>query len=212
MSPAQGLEALGRVLALDAVHLAVVPVDYQQWCEFYPHARTAPIFARLPRPGQAAGPHGSAAAIGQAIEAAGPGERRGLIEKYLSERSARILGFAGGQLDAEASLHRLGMDSLMAVELRNAIEADLGVTIPVMNLLQGVTMGQLVDLIDEQIGLRGQQRSAAPEITAQQLAPESSPPSRADLGHLSDQEVVDMLAYLQDTPSSEAIGSAKGHG
>ncbi len=212
MSPVQGLEALGRVLALDTAQLAVVPFDYQRWCEFNPHARTAAVFGRLPRPDQAAGPQGSVTAIGQAIEAADPGERQGLIDSYLRERGARILGFAGGQIDVEASLNRLGMDSLMAVELRNAIEADLGVVLPVMSLLQGITMGQLAELIDDQISLRGQQRSAAAETAAQQPAPASPVLPQADLGHLSDQEVADLLAYLEDTPSSEAIGIEEGRG
>jgi phthiocerol/phenolphthiocerol synthesis type-I polyketide synthase C len=209
MNPAQGLEALGRVLALDAAQLAVVPFDYQRWCEFYPQARSAPVFGRLPRRGESAGLNGSAPAIRQAMHTADPGERRELIEGYLRERAARILGFAGGNLDAEASLHRLGMDSLMAVELRNAIEADLGVTIPVMNLLQGVTMGELAGLIDDQIGRDAQQGSTAGETAAQQPAPAQPLLPQPDLEHLSDKEVADLLAYLEDAPSGEASASTE---
>ena len=40
-------------------------------------------------------------------------------------------------------LTKLGIDSLMAVELKNRVEVDLGLTIPVTALLQGPSLAQL---------------------------------------------------------------------
>ena len=38
---------------------------------------------------------------------------------------------------------KLGVDSLMAVELKNRIESDLGLTVPVTALLQGPSLAHL---------------------------------------------------------------------
>jgi acyl carrier protein len=37
-----------------------------------------------------------------------------------------------------------GLDSLMAVELKNRIEADLAIAVPVAQILQGATAGDLL--------------------------------------------------------------------
>ena len=52
-----------------------------------------------------------------------------------------VLGASAARLDVDKPLTALGLDSLMAVELQIRIRGDLGVEIPVMNLLQrqGIT-------------------------------------------------------------------------
>ena len=44
----------------------------------------------------------------------------------------------------------LGFDSLMAVELRTRVEADLGITLPLVDLLQGPSVAQLGGRLLEQ--------------------------------------------------------------
>ena len=48
----------------------------------------------------------------------------------LARAVAQVLRIAEGKLDVEAPLTSLGMDSLMGLELRNRIEAALGITVP----------------------------------------------------------------------------------
>ncbi|HEY1618304.1 MAG TPA: type I polyketide synthase [Streptosporangiaceae bacterium] len=179
MDPERALEEFGRALGSPGSHLAVMPFDFRQWCQFYPQDAEVPVFSRLPRDGDRAVPGGSAA--GQAIRSAPPGERLPLVQDYLCERAGRILGFGAGRVDLDANLQRLGLDSLMAVELRNAIQADLGVEVPVLNLLQGTTIGQLAGLIDGQFGAAAPAAAGEPEEAVE---------------HLSDQEVADLLAEL----------------
>jgi len=190
MAPRQGLQALGQVLCQDKAQVAVVPFDYQRWCEFYPAARAARVFDRLPGRDAASGPDRPASALGQVIRSAPPGERHKLIESYLSERGARILGFAAGSLDAQRSLQRLGLDSLMAVEMRNAIEADLGVAVPVLNLLQGISVAELAQFVADQM-LAGN---------------EPAPPPLGDVDDLSDDEVDDLLGLLESGQRADPAG------
>jgi len=75
--------------------------------------------------------------------AAAPEERRPLLESSLRELFARVLGFSAAKVDLQQPLYRLGLDSLMAVELRNRLEANLGVVVPLENFL-GYSVAQFV--------------------------------------------------------------------
>jgi acyl transferase domain-containing protein/NADPH:quinone reductase-like Zn-dependent oxidoreductase/acyl carrier protein len=187
MRPDQGLEALGRLLRRQDAQVAVVPFDFPQWCEFYPQARTAPLFEHLLSALDRTFPNSPDNAVLQAIRAAAGPDRRQLIEDYLSGSAARILGFGSGQMSTERSLSSLGLDSLMALELRNATERDLGVAIPVTSLLEGADLRKLAGIVDEQLDAPGQ-----PPVVA---APE--------IDDFSDAEVDDLLAAMTPTAETE---------
>jgi acyl transferase domain-containing protein/NADPH:quinone reductase-like Zn-dependent oxidoreductase/acyl carrier protein len=183
MPPDQGLEALGRLLRRQDAQIAVVPFDFRRWCEFYPQARTQPVFTEMRSLlDGTSSDHGDAAVL-QAIRAAAGPDRRRLIRDYLSESAARILGFGSGQVSPERSLSSLGLDSLMALELRNAIEIGLGVAIPITSLLQGADLGKLAEIVDEQLNATDQ-----PPVTPEQ-----------EIDDFSDAEVDDLLAELLPT-------------
>ena len=55
------------------------------------------------------------------------------------------------ELDIHQSLGNLGIDSLMAVELRNHVQASLGIVIPVAQLLQDPSISQLAQGICRRI-------------------------------------------------------------
>jgi amino acid adenylation domain-containing protein/thioester reductase-like protein len=66
-----------------------------------------------------------------------PPQRQLLLESYLQTRIARVLGFDDPSwLDPRQPLSSLGLDSLMAIELQNNLEASLGVTLPMASFLQ----------------------------------------------------------------------------
>jgi acyl carrier protein len=187
MPPAQGLEALGRLLRRQEAQIAVVPFDFRRWCEFYPQARTEPLFTQMRSVLDEASPDQRDTAVLQAIRAAAGPDRRQLIRDYLSESAARILGFSSGQVSPERNLSSLGLDSLMALELRNAIELDLGVAIPVTRLLQGTDLGKLAEIADEQLNATDQ--------------PPATPAQEID--DFSDTEVDDLLAELMPTADGD---------
>jgi acyl transferase domain-containing protein/acyl-CoA synthetase (AMP-forming)/AMP-acid ligase II len=72
-------------------------------------------------------------------------ERRRLLESYLRDQAAGKLGMTPSQLDVQSPLNNLGVDSLMAAELRAQIERDVGVVVPVVQLLDGPTVAGLAE-------------------------------------------------------------------
>ncbi|HEV7975506.1 polyketide synthase [Amycolatopsis sp.] len=79
---------------------------------------------------------------------------RSMVAGQLCARIASVLGFAPGQLDTEAPLTALGVDSLLAVRVRNAVEHDFGVMLPVSLLLQGASVTETEDWLCAELGIR----------------------------------------------------------
>ncbi|MEC4813417.1 MAG: amino acid adenylation domain-containing protein [Scytonema sp. PMC 1069.18] len=73
-----------------------------------------------------------------------PQERYLKLASYLQELVAQVFKVAPFQLDLQQPLSSLGLDSLMAIELKNNIETDLGVVLPITSFLQGASIDQLV--------------------------------------------------------------------
>jgi len=78
-----------------------------------------------------------------------PEQRAAMIGGYLREQAARVLGMGVSRFDDQLALSSYGFDSLMAVQLKNKIEADLGIIIPLIRFLHGPSVGELVPSICE---------------------------------------------------------------
>jgi acyl transferase domain-containing protein/NADPH:quinone reductase-like Zn-dependent oxidoreductase/acyl carrier protein len=75
-------------------------------------------------------------------------DRREFLCGYLRERSVEILSLAPGtQIDQDEALHDLGLDSLMAVELRNALAASLERQLSPTLVLDYPTLRTLTDYL-----------------------------------------------------------------
>jgi thioesterase domain-containing protein len=129
IDPSSGLAALERLLNLDRTQTAVIPAD---WSRLFAQGGQPPAFlSRLAGevPGRATPKRDNEWA--KRLQSAPPGNRRELLAEYVQQQAARVLGLVDEQkLDPSRSLFDLGMDSLMAVELRNRVQADLGGAFP----------------------------------------------------------------------------------
>src|SRR5207302_3289197 len=76
--------------------------------------------------------------------------RRPLFLATLQELAAQALRTPPSSLPPDRPLTALGLDSLAAVELQQAIETELGVALPLDALFEDVTLEQLADHLVEQ--------------------------------------------------------------
>ena len=97
------------------------------------------------------------------LRAAPPEERRPLVESFLVEQLASVLRCSPSKVDLHQPLNRLGIDSLMAVELKNRVEADLETSVPVTALLQGPSLSQLATQLLEGLDAPAANEPSAPE-------------------------------------------------
>ena len=156
MKPQDALTILGNLLRRKTSQVGVMSFNARKWSQFYPTLSRSSLFASLLQedtimPAQPDCSHQMLENLlsmnaGQRIQAAG---------KYLSEQIAKVIGLTAAKIDGRQQLSRLGIDSLMSVELKNRIALDLHVVIPVALFLQGITLEQLTSHVLQHIEVRG---------------------------------------------------------
>ncbi|RPJ23010.1 MAG: amino acid adenylation domain-containing protein, partial [Chloroflexi bacterium] len=77
------------------------------------------------------------------LSATEPAARQKVLEDFLQRQAARVLGMDATRLRVDQPLDTLGLDSLMAIELKNSLESKLGINLSIASLLQGPTISGL---------------------------------------------------------------------
>ncbi|MEW5859171.1 MAG: AMP-binding protein [Cyanobacteriota bacterium] len=76
-----------------------------------------------------------------------PQTQRQLLELDLRNQLARLLGIPPSQLNSQQPLNTLGVDSLKAVEIKNQIEANFGLVLPMETFLEDINITQMANQI-----------------------------------------------------------------
>ncbi|MEW6730187.1 MAG: SDR family NAD(P)-dependent oxidoreductase [Acidobacteriota bacterium] len=169
ISPQQGVELLTRFLRQPVVQIGVIPIDWPQWCQANPLVSKSPLFVDL-LAGQAdqqtaeSGEEGSGDLLDRLMDLPLE-ERLQWLENRLQEIVAKVLALPAAKLDIRQPLNKYGLDSLIAIELKTRIELAIGVTVPIVSLLQGVSLTQLAGDILTQLVAIAEQRDAAILLT-----------------------------------------------
>jgi acyl transferase domain-containing protein/acyl carrier protein/protein-L-isoaspartate O-methyltransferase len=128
LSPAAGCRLFQRALGIDASQVAVLPIRWPAFLEQFGCA--VPPLLRDFAPQRADKPQAEAE-LPKRLEALPPEERSEALRHWLREVAARVLGLPDASAAQPAKpLHELGMDSLMAVEMRNILVAAVGRNLP----------------------------------------------------------------------------------
>ncbi|MFI7014596.1 acyl carrier protein [Streptomyces sp. NPDC050164] len=120
-----------------------------------------------------------------ALRQAGEGERAAVLGDHLRDVTARVLGLEAEQIGTEETLSNLGLDSMMAIEMKHRIEAVLQIDVSVLDLLQGATITGLSEGLISRLRLGG--------ADAADDADESKPVEAGDVGDQLD-ELEQLLA------------------
>jgi len=74
-------------------------------------------------------------------------ERRQWLETYFRNQLARLLRLDPSAVDLHEPVNTFGLDSLRSVELKNALEGRLGVTLSISSFLEGASIADLVSIV-----------------------------------------------------------------
>ncbi|MFG2146230.1 type I polyketide synthase [Streptomyces sp. NPDC048696] len=109
-----------------------------------PARTTAPVTAAAPAPAPVA------AATSHPTPTPRPATDRTVTER-VAEHVAAVLKMRVARLDVNKRFSQLGMDSLMATELRKRLEKDLGVALPMTRLVKETTTASLARELEAEI-------------------------------------------------------------
>ncbi len=157
LSPARAIQALESLLARSRCAQATAfPIRWARWASAAGAIAQSPTLRGLcedvsePAKATDADAGNLAERLGRAGSASA--QRAQLLES-LRAHIAHTLRVAPDQIEPHRSLTDAGVDSLMAAELRTYIDSELGVDIPMVDVVQGLNLERLVDRVAEALGL-----------------------------------------------------------
>lgn len=95
-----------------------------------------------------------------------PDQQRRLIENWVTESVVAVLGLESASLDVNLPLASMGMDSMIAVEIRNRLVRQTGLTLPANTLFDYPTVSMLQAYIAKRLQNGAQSTVSAPEVHA----------------------------------------------
>jgi myxalamid-type polyketide synthase MxaB len=143
LPPALALRALELALSRNAGQVAVISAD---WNKYLAHFRTAPPpllerFGRL-----RATQRVQRGKLAREIKALAPSERRARLKQFVLLELATVAALPGPHaIDAERAFSELGVDSLLALDLRNSLETQLDCSLSTTLLFDHPNVVSLVE-------------------------------------------------------------------
>ena len=153
---ADALLAFQRMLAAEVPQIVALKADWSKFFEEQAAGAGRRFFSeigtwRSARPQPQPAPEKDSDFFGKLIRVPA-GERRDLLAEHIERQAASVLGIARGKrIDRHQALHEIGLDSLMAVEMRNSMCRLLKCTLPPTLLFDYPTIEALVDYLADQV-------------------------------------------------------------
>lgn len=204
ITPRDVLTALDLLIPQQVAQIGVLKLDWQRLREFYPQIIQLPLVSYLTEGTKAteAKPQAAQTAASDGVNSimrSEGDERLRQLERYISEQVAGVLRVPVERIDLDQPLTTLGLDSLMAIELKNRIEQALQVRIPIVTFLQGPSIAQFSTQLLEQLpSVTPEEATSAPVSVEPELSQADAEHLLNELDQLSDQDVDALLQQMLD--------------
>jgi phthiocerol/phenolphthiocerol synthesis type-I polyketide synthase C len=132
-----------------------------------------------------------------------------LLQSYLRGQVAGKLGLTPSRLDIQLPLNQLGVDSLIAVELRAQVERDLGIIVPVVQLLDGPSVSGLADWLGDRLS-SARPPEPDPAAAAETRAARPNGALRQEATGSAGSRWMELLAQLPEIPENDVDGLLRG--
>ncbi|MBM7845190.1 type I polyketide synthase [Herpetosiphon giganteus] len=154
ITPEIGTQMLGRMLSQQPNHLIAISANWATVRNQTLQDALPPMFSLLGQANTDTSGHQSQADESFLLTEISnlPAEEQSLVVvEYLQELIGHALRLEPAQLGEHESLLNLGMDSMMAIEVKRRVESTLKVNLSVLELLQGSTIKQLASRLLSQL-------------------------------------------------------------
>jgi acyl carrier protein len=193
----EGVRALGQILQQSASQLVVLPANWSEGLTSYPRGEEPAIYREIATQvkrlaaKKAETPRESN--LVQQLSTTVPNKRMPLLIDHIRQNAAQVLKVDhSSSIDLHQPLHAMGLDSLMAVELRNTLGFYVGKTLPATLLFEFPTINELAQYIAKEVLALGSETKSTPAEDTQQPEP-SNNLQVAKLDDLSEDELANML-------------------
>lgn len=206
LTPEDGMQALELALRQPSNHLMILPVDWSVYLHetnqaraYFDHIQREPALHVPQRKATEQAHQPELPALLRRLLDTPPAQRKSRLIAHIQQEVIRLVGLEPNlQIDPLQPLNTLGMDSLMAIEMRNALSMGLGKSLSATLMFDYPTSSALADHLLETIpGLKPE--SLSPEQPPAQPAEPPVPTSSSaqSVAQMSDEEAeAELLAEL----------------
>ncbi|OAB58116.1 hypothetical protein AY600_04805 [Phormidium willei BDU 130791] len=129
-----------------------------------------------------------------------PEQRRSQLRQWLQQQIAQSLDVAASIVDWELPLTALGLDSLRVMDLKNAIQRDLAIDLPIADFFDNMSGDRLVQQLLDQLD--------QPENNVSKTAPETTNAATREFPLTPSQQQIAFLHQLQPDSAAYTIAIA----
>ncbi len=152
----QATGILENILLSNPVQRVATDSDWEMIGDFFPHSAVSSRFAHLVNEKQLGAGTGSGSGDGAlkvTILESKPEEQHDILITQLNDTFARVLGTTADKLDTTEPVTKYGLDSLMANQIRNWMQSNIGIDYSMMKIMRGPTMEEMTEqILDELLG------------------------------------------------------------
>jgi phthiocerol/phenolphthiocerol synthesis type-I polyketide synthase C len=192
ITPDLGMAALQRVLAADRSATGVFGLDARQWFQSFPTVGASSLFSEFRD--TVTVPQGGDSPIRTELDALDASQRPAHMAAAIAGEIRAVLR-SDKAIDHNEAMNSVGLDSLMALELRNRLEVRLGITLPAALVWAYPTISGLA------VGLVGRMGYAA--------AGDTTITGSSDVEPTLSEEELELLSGVVDASELEAMTGAE---
>ena len=199
MPSSQALEAMGAVICAGIPQITVACIDWDSLRSLYEARRRRPFLARLGSAGANAtsARPGAKKDLPSRLSGASANERKDIVLAFVQGEVARILGIPKPEgIDPDQGLFDMGLDSLMAVDLKSRLEAGVGQSLPSTLTFNYPSVGALANFLLKDVFVAGAEPVPAPVREARPS--EEAVASKDPEADLSEEELAALLRRKMD--------------
>ncbi|MEU8989182.1 type I polyketide synthase [Streptomyces sp. NPDC048558] len=213
ITPEAGARILGRLIGQRPAHVVAITADWATAGATSMGGQLPPMFAELGT--EQADPHdqddvADADAVLDALCRTPEAHRLDALSEHLHDIVALVLKLDPAEFGHEDNLSGLGVDSLMAVEIKHRIDATLRADVSVLDLLQGVSVLGLATRILPLLPLEKPGEQDLTEPAATHPDPPGEGPREEELAALLAQIPPDELEQLLDELEQDSSENPTG--
>ncbi len=160
----EALRVIRRMLQHESSQVLASRADWRLWNRAIAYVGESNTFESVSKE---QGEEAAGGSIGPRVMAAPPEARAPMVQTFIADNMAAVCSIDADGIDFDTPLTSLGLDSLMAVELMNRIEGDIGLSVPMGKVLAGPSVRELAEIMLEMmIGTSDGEESEGGQATA----------------------------------------------
>ncbi|MDE3155804.1 MAG: LLM class flavin-dependent oxidoreductase [Acidobacteriota bacterium] len=185
IEPVDGTAALGRLLASGRSQQVVASVDWPLFRDLFESRGPRPLLAQVETQDAGTGHAAAVTELARALAAVAADERLRRLVAHLQQQVAAVLALPGGRLpDPRTGFFEMGMDSLMALDLKKRLQADFGLELRATVVFNYPTVQALAGFLSDLLAA-----PASPPAPAAPAAVDPESLSEAELVRLLDEQL-----------------------